>query len=291
MQMPWTRCKRWHKKVTIIMPTEPASTASQAVRGVFATETITSVGFGATKRRVKQTVYVYAEEAEDGMMACRSLSSEFIPQGNKRMVSREELLKSFVPAPHIYLSKVLPAMAALEQAVDSAERCRKEGHLFSAEFEFKHSLRLDENHIRASFGLGLTYLDRGDPDNAHIVFRKLSRLEGLSNPDYKHLFNEFGIKLRRNGMYPQALGHYGKALRLSPDDEHLLYNLARALFEKGRLRAALRFLDKALTISPNFPEALEFRRRITDMLTMTIIDDTELSSGSASPKGTSPEKP
>ncbi|MFP5223310.1 MAG: tetratricopeptide repeat protein [Acidobacteriota bacterium] len=273
------------------MPTEPASTASQAVRGVFATETTTSVGFGATKRRVKQTIYVYAEEAEDGMMACRSLSSEFIPQGNKRMVSREDLLKKFVPAPHIYLNKVLPALAALEQAVDSAERCRKEGQLFTAEFEFKNALRLDEDHIRASFGLGLTYLDRGDPDNADIVFRKLSRVEGASDPEYKHLFNEFGIKLRRNHMYHQALSHYGKALRLSPDDDHLRYNLARALFEKGRLRAALRSLDKALAVRPDFKEALEFRRRITEMLTTTILDDTELSPGAADGKGISPEKP
>lgn len=273
------------------MPTETASTASQAVRGVFATETVTSVGFGATKRRVKQTVYVYAEEAGDGMMACRSLSSGFIPQGDKRMVTRDELLKKFVPAPHIYLDRVLPALAALEQAVDSAERCRKEGQLFTAEFEFKNALRLDEGHIRASFGLGLTYLDRGDPDNADIVFRKLSRVEGVTDPEYKHLFNEFGIKLRKNGMYPQALGHYGKALRLSPDDEHLLYNLARALFEKGKLRAALRFLDKALAIRQNFKEALEFRRRITEMLTTTIIDDTELPPGSASSEGVSPEKP
>jgi len=273
------------------MPTEPASTASQAVRGVFATESVTSVGFGATKRRVKQTVYVYAEEAEDGMMACRSLSSEFIPQGNKRMVPRDELLKKFVPAPHIYLNKVLPALAALEKAVDSAERCRQEGRLFSAEFEFKSALRLDEEHIRASFGLGLTYLDRGDPDNAGIVFRKLSRVEGVSNPEYKHLFNEFGIKLRKNGMYSQALGHYGKALRLSKDDEHLFYNLARALFEKGKQRAALQFLDKALTVNPEFQEALDFQRRITEMLTTTILDDTVLSPGSTGPEDASPETP
>lgn len=277
--------------MTITMPTEQASTASQAVRGVFATETVTSVGFGATKRRVKQTVYVYAEEAEDGMMACRTLSSEFIPQGNKRMVSREDLLKKFVPAPHIYLNKVLPALAALEQAVDSAERCRQEGQFFTAEFEFKNALRLDEDHIRASFGLGLTYLDRGDPDNADIVFRKLSRVEGVSDPEYKHLFNEFGIKLRRNRMYHQALSHYGKALRLSPGDDHLRYNLARALFEKGKLRAALHSLDKALAIREDFKEAIEFRRRITEMLTTTILDDTEFSPGAADGKSAPPEKP
>jgi tetratricopeptide (TPR) repeat protein len=252
--------------------TDTANAANQAVRGVFATETVATVGFGATKRRVKQTVYLFVEEAEGGMVACRPLSEQFVPQGEARHVSREDLFKKFVPAPHIYLNKVLPALEALERSVDTADRCRTEGQLFSAEFEYKNALRLDEDHIRASFGLGLTYLDRGDPQNAHIVFRKLSRLEGANAPEYKHLFNEFGIKLRKNGMLPQALGHYAKALRISPDDDHLLYNLARALYEKGRLRAARRFLDKALAIRPDFAEAAAFKARIGQQLVESILD-------------------
>jgi len=164
-----------------------------------------------------------------------------------------------VPAPHIYLQKYLPAMARVEKMVDDADRCRDQGQYFTSEFEYKNALRLDENHIRASFGLGLTYLERGDAQNAHIVFRKLSRLEGALSPEYKHLFNEFGIKLRKNGMYAQALGHYAKALRLSAKDENLHYNMARALVEKGRHKAAVRFLDTALELRPEFPEALRFR--------------------------------
>lgn len=255
------------------MPTESANAASQTVRGVFATETVATVGFGATKRRVKQDVYVFAEEAADGMIACRALSPNFVPQGEPRKISREDLFKKFSPAPHIYLNKVLPMLAQLERAADNADRCRQEGQLFTAEFEYKNVLRIDEDHIRASFGLGLTYLDRGDPQNAHLVFRKLSRLEGINGPEYKHLFNEFGIKLRKNRMFSQALGHYAKALRLSPEDDHLLYNLARALFEKGRLRAARRILDRALAIRSNFPEARDFKSRINEMLIAAIPDD------------------
>lgn len=255
---------------------------AQTLRGVFATETTTTVGFGATKRKVKQPVYVYAEEADGGQVACRPLSSQFIPLGEPRLVGREDLLAKFIPAPHIYFDKMLPALAALEQAVDSADRCREQGQFFTAEFEYKNALRLDENHIRASFGLGLTYLERGDAPNAHIVFRKLSRLSGVTAPEYKHLFNEFGIQLRKNGMHSQALGHYAKALRLSPDDDHLLYNIARALFEKGRFRAARGFLEKALTVRPDFPEAARFLEYLREQLSETI-------TGSSIPAGSGPE--
>ena len=235
------------------------TSSAQAVKGVFAAETTTTVGFGATKRRVKQTVYIYAEEDGEGLVSCTPLSQHYTPTGSSKKVSREELLAKFVPAPHIYLQKYLPARAKVEKMVDDADRCRAQGQFFTSEFEYKNALRVDENHIRASFGLGLTYLERGDSQNAHIVFRKLSRLEGTFNPEYKHLFNEFGIKLRKNGMFSQALGHYAKALRLSVKDENLHYNIARALLEKGRNKAAMRFVDSALALRPDFPEALRFK--------------------------------
>jgi tetratricopeptide (TPR) repeat protein len=192
------------------------------------------------------------------MIEYQPLSTQYVPLNEKLQITKEELFKKFIPAPHIYHDKVLPALAALERVVDNADRCREQDQLFTAEFEYKNALRIDENHIRASFGLGLTYLERGDTPNANIVFRKLSRLEGSFSPEYKHLFNEFGIQLRKNAMYSQALGHYAKALKLSPTDEHLLYNLARALYEKGRVSAAVRLIAQALKVRADFPEAQKF---------------------------------
>ena len=212
---------------------KPTPNQAQPLRGVFATETVTTVGFGATKRRVTQTVHVLAAETTDGMIEYQPLSTQYVPLSEKHQITKEELFAKFIPAPHIYHDRVLPALAALERVVDSADQYREQDQLFTAEFEYKNALRIDENHIRASFGLGLTYLERGDAPNADIVFRKLSRLEGAFGPDYKHLFNEFGIQLRKNGMYSQALGHYAKALKLSPADEHLLYNLARPCMKKA----------------------------------------------------------
>lgn len=266
---------------------KPKDNQTHALRGVFSTETVTTVGFGETKRRVKQTVHVFAVEIADGMIEYQPLSTQYVPLNEKHQITKEELFQKFIPAPHIYHDKVLPALAALERVVDNADHCREQDQLFTAEFEYKNALRIDENHIRASFGLGLTYLERGDTPNADIVFRKLSRLEGAFGPGYKHLFNEFGIQLRKNGMYSQALGHYAKAFKLSPEDENLRYNLGRALYEKGRIRAASRLIAQALEARPDFPEAQKFLLFLKKKAVQADTDQNEAKPDASLP----PEKP
>jgi len=261
--------------------------SGQPIKGVFSTESVTSVGFGATKRRVKQTVYVYAEEQPSGELVCQTLSQQYVPTGSKQTIGKEALFKSFLPAPDIYLERMLPAMASLEKTVDQAEQLRQDGALFSAEFEFKNALRLDENHVRACFGLGLTYLDRGEKEGALVVFHRISRLAGATSPEYKHLFNEFGIKLRKTGMHVQALTHYCKALRLSRDDQNLYYNLARTLYEKGRLLATRRMLTQALRRQSDFPEARRFLEFLKEKALESIPDEIpRASAGKPGPAGT-----
>jgi tetratricopeptide (TPR) repeat protein len=262
---------------------ENTTDALQPVKGVFATQTVATVGFGATKRRIKQTSYIYVEYDGEGGVVCQALNEQFIATGKKRVISRGDLFRKFVPAPDIYLDKFLPAKQALEQAVDTADRCRLGGQLFSAEFEYKNALRMDENHIRASFGLGLTYLEHGDAANASIVFRKLATLKGGLAPEFKHLFNEFGIQLRKNHMYAEAVRHYAKAIQLGSDDENLFCNLARALYEKGNVQAARRFLDKALAARPDFAVARKFKAFIEVKIMETTLDDSVLSTGGPPP--------
>jgi len=47
----------------------------------------------------------------------------------------------------------------------------------------------------------------------------------------------------------------------------------------------------ALTINPEFQEALDFQRRITEMLTTAILDDTDLSQSTTGLEDASPETP
>ena len=229
------------------------------IRGVFSSTVKARIGHGETRRSTSQNVLVFVEEQDDGRMAVQSLNPQFVPVGEVKYIGKEKLLDTYIPEPALYVQKVVPAMRDLEETVERAETHYQKGETFSAEYEFKNALRIDEENIRATFGLGLTYLERGETDKGGLVFRRLVALKGAFEGRHKHLFNEFGIKLRRNRMFAEALKYYSRAYQLSKDDEHLLYNMARTLYEKGNHAGAARLLDKALRLRSNFPEALEFK--------------------------------
>ncbi len=233
-------------------------TARHHMRGVFSTESSHYLGFGSTRRRVRQQIFVLAEEQQDGDFSIQRLNRNFLPSGPIRSLSREKLLQDYVPEPAIYINKVIPIMRRMEDTVDRGDRHRERSELFSAEFEYQTALNLDEDHVRATFGLGLTYLERHETENAERVFRKLVRLEAAFRVEHKHLFNEFGIQMRKLGMYAQAMKYYARAYQLSKDDEHLIYNMARTLYEKGSAKVSRRFLEKALHMNPDFEECRQF---------------------------------
>ncbi len=241
---------------------ETVGKPGELFKGVFSTQSQSVIGFGTTKRKVKQNIFVFAEEQDDGSFVVRNLNKHFIPSGKARLVTKEELLASYLPEPDLYLNKVVPMMRQVRETVDVADAHRSQGEHMSAEFEYKNALRVDEEHIRATFGLGLTYLDRGELDNANLVCRRIITLEAAFGEEHKHLFNEFGIKMRKHGMYAQALRYYFKAYRLTKRDEHLLYNIARTYYEKEKLRLAGKFLDMALALDPGFTEAQNLRRAV-----------------------------
>lgn len=238
------------------------TTAGERFKGVFSTQARAVIGFGTTRRKVNQNINVFAEEQEDGNYLVRNLNKNYIPSGKARLVTKEQLLAEFLPEPDLYMNKVVPMLRQVRETVEEADRHREQGEHMSAEFEYKNALRVDEEHIRATFGLGLTYLDRGEIENANLVCRRIITLEAAFGEEHKHLFNEFGIKMRKHAMYPQALRYYFKAYRLSRQDEHLLYNIARTYYEKGKGKLAKKFLDMALSLNPGFAEAGSLLRGI-----------------------------
>ncbi|MEA4856960.1 tetratricopeptide repeat protein, partial [Solidesulfovibrio sp.] len=130
----------------------------------------------------------------------------------------------------------------------------------SAEKEYQKIKGIDEDNIRANFGLGLVYLALKKADKAVYIFDRLVRLEETFEPRHKHLFNEFGISLRKQGLFDEALKYYFRARELSPDDDHLLLNIARVYFEQHRLPEAEAAARQALALNPDLAEA----RRLLD---------------------------
>lgn len=228
---------------------------SDCFTGAFSVLKASKVGTGTTTQKHVQTMYVYAEEQPDGTFALQYINDNFVPTGKAWSVTREELLASHTPEPDLYMNKVFPAMRELTKTIAHAERLRDQGQTYSAEYEFKKALRIDETNIRATFGFGLTYLDRGEAEKADLVFRRLVTLEAAFESEHKHLFNEFGIKLRKSGLLEQALQFYGRAAEYTGDDEHLHYNRARVLADMSAYGRAREDLERALDLNPDFGEA------------------------------------
>lgn len=212
------------------------------------------IGTGVTKRKVEQTVYFFVEQHADNRLTMAPLNQNMVPISKTESISKDELLSNYTPEPAVYLKKVLPQLKKLEEHVKRGEKLREKGALYTAEFEYKCALSMAEDHVRGVFGLGLIYLERGDISGANMVFNKIITLDAAFGPDNKHLFNDFGIRMRKSRMLEQAIRYYRRALELCADDENLLYNIARAYYERGEFENAMAHGKKALGLNPDFDE-------------------------------------
>ncbi|MBI9112141.1 lipopolysaccharide assembly protein LapB [Maridesulfovibrio ferrireducens] len=235
------------------------------LHGVFSTLTESKVGAGATTKQTFQKTYWFVEELKNEIVEVQPLNSHDVPSGPKNTVAKEEFLDNFEPEPEYYVEVVLPRIRNLDATIKRGEKHRDRSENYSAEYEFNSAIAVDEDNVRANFGLGLTYLDRGETGRADDIFRRLVVLEAIFEPRHKHLFNEFGISLRKNCMIDQALEYYHKAESICKRDENLYLNIARAYFENGEVEDCLKYVNKSLDINSDHEEAglfLEYMREI-----------------------------
>lgn len=231
--------------------------APGGIAGVYKGTRTIIIGAGATKRKSTAEALFFAEQTGEDEVTFQPLNNAYLPVPPAETLPLEAFLARFTPEPEVFKQKTLPAIGALRKTLARAERLRGQGETYTAEFEYQNALKMDDTNIRANYGLGLTYLDRGDTGKAEKVLKRLVRLEAAYTKENKHLFNEFGIKLRKSGMLDQALAYYGRALSLSATDEHLLYNIARVLYDKGDLPKAQEFAGRALALNPDLKVAAQ----------------------------------
>lgn len=240
-------------------PAAKSGTADKTgnIKGVFSTQEIRKVGTGTTTRKTVQKTFWFVEQQGDEII-CQPLNPNYVPSGPKRKINMDELIAKFSPEPEFYQMSVFPKMRELQQSVSNGDSHREKGETFAAEYEYSRALKVDEENVRANFGIGLTYMERGEKEKAENIFERLVKLESAFEPEHKHLFNEFGINLRKSKMLPQAVEYYQRALELSPNDENLHTNLARALLETKEMDACLEHLFKALELAPTHAISLKF---------------------------------
>jgi tetratricopeptide (TPR) repeat protein len=242
-------------------PMSPES-GRDRISGVFSQKKIAKIGTGTTARKTEVMTYFLVEEREDGMLVVQALTADDAPFGPKTEISREDLLENYLPEPQKSMTRTkvahTPEEMEIQKAVARGDKFRKRGESFTAEFEYNKALQLDMSNVRANFGIGLCYIDRGEREKAQEVFERLVHLDAAFEDEHKHLFNEFGISLRKAGMQGEAMDYYRRALELSPGDENLHYNMARAALDNGEPKTAAKHLMACLTINGTHAEALQF---------------------------------
>lgn len=226
--------------------------------GYFLERIASKVGTGDTAKDATMENYWHAKPLGDGMFRIELLDMHDQPSGYGEEVNEQELKTRFTFLPGYAPREANPKQQQADRIVARAERHLEKEEYLSAEFEFSKAIKLDEENVRANFGLGRTYMAMGDSDKAKQVFRKLSTIEAVLEPRNKYIFNEFGIQLRKMGMFEEAVRHYHRALLVEKADENLWFNLGRALFEGGQAQSAGKALVRALAINPEFEEARSF---------------------------------
>jgi len=219
------------------------------------------LGCSSTAKSTFADNYFQVTEVDGNHVELHLLDCFDQPVG-KGSIFPKEKLSEYIPCPDYFKGKKSSKELQVEKHVQAGNQHFEKREFFSAEYEYNQALSMNQDHLKANLGKGKTLFARGDKEGAKKVFSKLSGLETLYDKENKHLFNEFGIELRKKKMFEEAISNYLKAISIDPKDEVLYYNLGRVFYEEGRREEAIDHLKYALAINPDFQEAQEFLSKI-----------------------------
>jgi tetratricopeptide (TPR) repeat protein len=204
------------------------------------------------------------------------VSERLTPQGAKKTITLGELLENYEPEPDFYVAKTFRHQAQPESAAPEApaheepkpdrrpESAAKRVPVDLEGFDLLGEPEEVEKNARAGFGMALAHLKRGNMSRAREMFDSLAEAEAEYVPVHKHMFNDFGISLRKERMAEASVKHYRRAIGLAADDENLHFNIARAYYDLREMDKAVEHLEKALQMEPGLMEArmfIEYIRR------------------------------
>jgi len=225
------------------------------IQGIFSVEKTAKIGTGSTEKKVKQQMYCQAIEKEDGQIEVRYLDKNDEPIDFPERIPKDIFIRDSVFLPYFLEERKAEKEKKANKKILTAEEHVKKNELYSAEYEYKLALRVDEENLRAYFGIGNVYLKMGEKDKAKDIFVKISRVDAIFEEKNKHFFNDCAIQLRKQELYTEAIDYYNKAIELCDGDENLYFNLSRAYFENNDINKAKEKIIRALEINPEFEEA------------------------------------
>lgn len=238
---------------------------------VFSEKRTVKIGTGTTTRAHDMDVYWYVEQLGPEQFCMWSIGTNGLPVGDRDVISKSDLLSNFYPELRYYNEKVAPLLQEMLMAVERGDMHREKAEFKEAVHEYQGALTIDEGNVRAVFGLGISYLSRNDLKRARHTFNELINLEAAFTPEYKHLFNEMAISLRKSGLFAEAVGLYERAMDLTQEDENLLYNISRVYFDNGDWSNCLEFLGRCLQLDKTHRLARDMAQLLEKM-----VDDAKL---------------
>ena len=118
---------------------------------------------------------------------------------------------------------------------------------------FQHALKIDSEHIRANYGLGITLFESKDKRADSIrYFQRVVTLE----PNHYQSLTKLAIIYLDMGDMERAADNLKKAITLNDGYELALITMGRLLVEIEHPEKALRYYRNALRIDENNTEAM-----------------------------------
>lgn len=243
---------------------------SGRIRCAFATVKKIRMGLDAERKHESKIMW-YVEQVADETFEAWKINPNNVPAGESEIIPLHRLINDFTPQLAYFEDVVLPAMNTLEETLDRGDALRGQGRYYSAEMEYGLALEVEEHSVRALFGLGLVYAGRRELERTRDLLAELVNVKSTFNNKNQHLFNEFGIALRKAGLFAEATAYYNRALEFVDNDENLYYNLARSHYENNDWEKCMEALMKSNLLNPDLEVANDLFQ-----VTVGLADDDRL---------------
>lgn len=199
------------------------------------------MGNGRLSRRHVSKIDWFVRQVAEGRYGVRSVNGDSLPGGDEVLISRQELVENYTPELARFEERVVPA--ALKAGYHKTQRGEREPLL-------NPEIMVSEGNVRALFDLGLDYFAVGQFNCGRRLVNHLLQIRVPFFGKDQFLYNDFGILLRKIGMFDGAVQCYRRALDYTSCDDHLYYNLARAHYERGHWWDCIEALGKCFEYNP-----------------------------------------
>ena len=134
------------------------------------------------------------------------------------------------------------------------------------DLEAARKAKVVESKLRETFRQTLLRLKRPRERKAALLaLEQIAQTKEGITPSHKHMFRDFGVRLRQNSQPDLALLFSRKAVELAPEDDHAHFNLARILCSLGMYDEAASHIATAMSMSSEEPLYFKLLEHIREL--------------------------